>query len=120
MTLADALETPRIHRVAGLTGARAAVGTARPCRAPHHTISDVGVIGGGQVPRPGEVSWAHHGRRFRDELPEFRRYAPEVLPQTRSHSLICTGNTTRMVIGRDGRIRSASPDRHRFARSHVR
>jgi Magnesium chelatase, subunit ChlI len=57
MTLAEALETTRLQCVAGLTGARAAVGTARPCRAPHHTISDVGVIGGGQVPRPGECRW---------------------------------------------------------------
>jgi Magnesium chelatase, subunit ChlI len=60
MSLAEALETTRIHSVAGLTGARTAVVTSRPCRAPHHTISDVGLIGGGQVPRPGEVSRAHH------------------------------------------------------------
>jgi hypothetical protein len=68
MTLAEALETTRIHRVAGLTGAGTAVVTTRPFRAPHHTISDVGLIGGGQVPMPGEVSRAHHGVRFLDEL----------------------------------------------------
>jgi hypothetical protein len=56
MTLAEALETMRIHRVAGLTGDRTAWVTTRPCRAPHQTISDVGPIGGGQVPMPGEVS----------------------------------------------------------------
>jgi magnesium chelatase family protein len=60
MTLAEALETTRIHRVAGLTGGRAVV-TTRLFRAPHHTISDVGLIGGGQRPMLGEVSLAHHG-----------------------------------------------------------
>jgi magnesium chelatase family protein len=74
MSLAEALETTRMHRVAGLTGARTAVVTTRPFRAPHHPISDVGLIGGGQVPMPGEVSLAHHGILFLDELPEFRRH----------------------------------------------
>jgi magnesium chelatase family protein len=68
-------------RVAGLTGDRTAWVTTRPCRAPHHTISDVGLIGGGQVPLPGEVSLAHHGVLFLDELPEFRRHVLEVLWQ---------------------------------------
>jgi magnesium chelatase family protein len=81
MSLAEALETTRIHRVAGLTGARTAVVTRRPCRAPHHTISDVGLIGGGHIPMPGEVSLAHHGVRFLDERPEFRRHVLEVLRQ---------------------------------------
>src|ERR671923_1931284 len=71
MTLAEALETTRIHRVAGLTGARTALVTTRPCRAPHHTLSDVGRIGGGHVSMPGDVSRAHHGVRFLDERPEF-------------------------------------------------
>jgi magnesium chelatase family protein len=64
MSLAEALETTRIHGVAGLTGVRTAVVTTRPFRAPHHTISDVGLIGGGQVPMPGEVSLAHHRMRM--------------------------------------------------------
>jgi magnesium chelatase family protein len=81
MRLAEALETTRIPRVAGRTGARTAVVTTCPFRAPHHTISDVGLIGGGQVPMPGEVSLAHHGILFLDELPEFRRYVLEVLRQ---------------------------------------
>jgi magnesium chelatase family protein len=81
MTLAEALETTRIHRVAGPTGDRTAVVTTRPCRAPHHTISDVGRIGGGHVPLPGEVSLAHHGVRFLDALPEFRLHVLEVLSQ---------------------------------------
>jgi magnesium chelatase family protein len=81
MTLAEAIETTRIHRVAGLTGDRAALVTTRPCRAPHHTISDVGLIGGGQVPMPGDVSLAHNGVLFLDELPEFRRHVLEVWRQ---------------------------------------
>jgi magnesium chelatase family protein len=81
MTLAEAIDTTRIHRVAGLTGDRTAVVTTRPCRAPHHTISDVGLIGEGQVPMPGEVSLAHDGMLFLDELPEFRRHVLEVLRQ---------------------------------------
>jgi hypothetical protein len=56
LTLAEAIETTRLHRVAGLTGDRTALVTTRLCRAPHHTISDVGLIGGGQVPMPGDVS----------------------------------------------------------------
>jgi magnesium chelatase family protein len=58
---------------------RTAVVTARPCRAPHHTISDVGLIGGRHLPMPGEVSQAHHGVRCLDELPEFRHHVLEVL-----------------------------------------
>jgi magnesium chelatase family protein len=81
MTLAEAIETTRMHRVAGLTGDRTAFVTTRPFRAPHHTISDVGLVGGGQVPLPGDVSLAHYGIVFLDELPEFRRHVPEVLRQ---------------------------------------
>src|SRR5262245_65471236 len=81
MTLAEALEITRIHSVAGLTGGRTTLVTTRPFRAPHHTISDAGLIGGGHIPTPGEVSLAHHGVLFLDELPEFRRQALEVLRQ---------------------------------------
>jgi magnesium chelatase family protein len=81
MSLAEALDTTRIHRVAGLTGDRTALVTTRPFRAPHHTISDVGLIGGGQVPMPGEVSLAHHGVLCLGALPEFRRHVLEVLSQ---------------------------------------
>jgi magnesium chelatase family protein len=76
MTLAEAIETTRIHRVAGLTGDRTALVTTRPCRAPHHTISDVGL-----VLMPGDISLVHHGGRFFAELPEFRRHVLEVLRQ---------------------------------------
>src|SRR4029453_16170709 len=81
MTLAEALETTRIHRVAGLTGDRTALVTTRPFRAPHHTISDVGLIGGGHVLMPGEVSLAHNEALFLDDRPEFRRHVLEVLRQ---------------------------------------
>jgi magnesium chelatase family protein len=81
MTLAEAIETTRIHRVAGLTGARTAWVTTRPFRAPHHTISDVGLIGGGHVPMPGEVSLAHHGVLCLDDPPECRRHVLEGLRQ---------------------------------------
>ena len=81
MTLAEAIETTRIHSVAGLTGDRTALVTTRPCRSPHQTISDAGLIGGGHVPMPGDVSLAHHGVRFLDAWPECRRHVLEVLRQ---------------------------------------
>jgi magnesium chelatase family protein len=81
MTLEEALETTRVHSVAGLLGPGRALCTVRPFRAPHHTVSDAGLIGGGTPPRPGEVSLAHGGVLFLDELPEFRVSALEVLRQ---------------------------------------
>jgi magnesium chelatase family protein len=80
-TLEEALATTRIHSVAGALRPGQALVAARPFRAPHHTISDAGLTGGGSVPRPGEVSLAHHGVLFLDELPEFRRHALEGLRQ---------------------------------------
>jgi magnesium chelatase family protein len=87
MSLAEAVATTRIPRVAGRTGARTALVTTRPCRAPHHTIADVGRIGGGQVPRPGDVSLAHHGILLFDARPECRRHILEVLRQPLEESV---------------------------------
>jgi magnesium chelatase family protein len=87
MTLAEALASIHIHRVASLTGDRPALVTTRPCCAPPHTISDVGLIGGGQVPMPGEVSLAHNGVLCLDELPECRRHVLEVLRQPLEKSI---------------------------------
>jgi magnesium chelatase family protein len=88
MTLAEAIETTRIHRVAGLTGDRTTLVTTRPCRAPHQTISAAGLIGGGHVPMQQEWSLAHNGVLFLDERPESRRHVLEVLRQRLEESLI--------------------------------
>jgi magnesium chelatase family protein len=77
LTRTEALDTTRIHSVAGLTGARAAVVTTRPFRAPPYTIADAGLIGGGHVPMPGEVSRAHHGVLFLEARPARRRHVLE-------------------------------------------
>ena len=81
MTLEETLETSRIHSVLGLLSDGRPLLNRRPFRAPHHTVSDMGLIGGGRDPRPGEISMAHNGVLFLDELPEFKRNVLEVLRQ---------------------------------------
>lgn len=81
LTLKEALETTKIHSVAGKIGAETSLMTVRPFRSPHHTISDVALVGGGSYPQPGEISLAHNGVLFLDEMPEFKRTVLEVMRQ---------------------------------------
>ena len=81
MTFEEALETTKIHSIAGIIPKDQALITERPFRSPHHTVSDAALVGGGSFPRPGEVSYAHHGVLFLDELPEFKKNVLEVMRQ---------------------------------------
>lgn len=81
MTFDEALETTKIHSVAGIIPKDHPLITERPFRSPHHTVSDAALVGGGSFPRPGEVSYAHHGVLFLDELPEFKKNVLEVMRQ---------------------------------------
>ena len=81
LTLEEALETTKIHSIVGLLAPGQALVTRRPFRAPHQTVSDAGLLGGNINPTPGEISLAHHGVLFLDELPEFKRNVLETLRQ---------------------------------------
>lgn len=81
MSIEESLQTTKIHSVAGKIGTNGKLVTMRPFRSPHHTISDIALIGGGNSPQPGEISLAHNGVLFMDELPEFKRHVLEVLRQ---------------------------------------
>jgi magnesium chelatase family protein len=81
LTLDEALETTKIHSIVGLLNAKQGLVTRRPFRAPHHTASDAGLLGGNINPTPGEISLAHHGVLFLDELPEFKRSVLETMRQ---------------------------------------
>jgi magnesium chelatase family protein len=98
MCLAESLETTRIHSIACLTSAHTAVVTSRSFRAPHHTISDVGLIVSGQMPMPGEVSLAHHGILLLDERPACRRYGLEGLRQPLEERLVYISSPERLLF----------------------
>ena len=99
----EALEVTKIHSVAGRLRAGESVVCSRPFRAPHHSISDAGLVGGGPVPRPGEASLAHHGVLFLDELPEFRRSALEALRQPLEDGSVVIGRA-RVALGYPARF----------------
>jgi hypothetical protein len=114
MSLNEAIETTRIHRVAGLTGDRTALVTTRPCRAPHQTISDAGLIGGGRVPIPGEVSLAHNGVLFLDKLPVVRSHVLEVLLEPLEDGVISLQSRGRAGSHRFSRAGGVQGDRYAY------
>ena len=97
LSFEEALECTAIHSVAGTFPAGVGLLTERPFRAPHHTISDVALVGGGALPRPGEISLAHHGVLFLDETPEFTRHVLDVLRQPLEEGRITIARAARTV-----------------------
>lgn len=97
MTADESIETTKIHSVAGILDKSNPIVTARPFRSPHHTISSVGLTGGGTIPKPGEISLAHNGVLFLDELPEFKRDAMEALRQPLEDSTVTVSRVSGTV-----------------------
>jgi len=98
LTLEEALEITKIHSVAGTLLNKKGFMATRPFRCPHHSISDIALIGGGSIPKPGEISLAHYGVLFLDELPEFSRKALETLRQPLEENLICISRIKQTLI----------------------